>query len=372
MIPLVDMSAIRNALGDTLHRRLDAVLSSGRFILGPEVDELERRLAEYCGAVAAIGVASGTDALKIALMAHDIGPGDAVFVPAFTFVATAEAVASIGATPVFVDVALPHMTMDPDHLSAKIADVRRSGVLRPAAAMPVDLFGLPARYQEIGALAAAEGIHVIADAAQSFGGALGAARVGTLAPVSAISFYPTKPLGCFGDGGAVLTTRLDLAERIRSQRDHGFDAGRGTIERSGMNSRLDTLQAAILLARLEVFADELERRAAIAGWYSELLDGVVQTPEVPTGRHSAWAVYTVRGPRRDALRAALTQAGIGAAIYYPTPVCDFAAYRRFRTDTDDLPVTRALCAEILALPMHPYLERTTVEQICAEVCRAAG
>lgn len=372
MIPLVDMNAIRDALGDTLRGRFDAVLSSGKFILGPEVDELERRLAEYSGAAAAIGVASGTDALKIALMAHEIGPGDAVFIPAFTFVATAEVVVSVGATPVFVDVALPHMTMDPDHLSAKIADVRQSGVLRPAVVIPVDLFGLPARYEEIGALAAAEGMQVVADAAQSFGGALGAERVGALATVSAISFYPTKPLGCFGDGGAVMTTRCDLAARLRSLRDHGFDAGRETVERPGMNSRLDSLQAAVLLARFELFTDELARRETIAGWYREFLDGAAEVPEVPTGRKSAWAVYTIRSARRDALREALSQAKIGTAIYYPTPVCDFPAYRRFRLDADDLPVTRALCAEVLALPMHPYLDRTTVEQICAEVWQALG
>jgi len=370
MIPMIDMNAIRNAAGEALTARLDAVLASGKFILGPEVAELEQRLAEFSGAAAAVGVASGTDALKIALMANTIGPDDAVFIPAFTFAATAEAVVSTGATPVFIDVDLPHMTMDPVHLRERVATVRREGVLRAAAVITVDLFGLPARYEEIGALAAEEDMLLIADGAQSFGGQLGASRVGALAPVTTISFYPTKPLGCFGDGGAILTTDAGMAAKFRELRHHGFDAAGTDIVRPGMNSRLDTLQAAILLARFEIFAGELARRDVIAGWYGELLDGAVEAPEVPTGRKSAWAVYTIRSARRDALRAHLAAAGIGTAIYYPAPVCDFAAYRRFRPDEGELPVTNALCTKVLALPMHPYLDRATVERICAEVRRA--
>ncbi|NNE83292.1 MAG: aminotransferase class I/II-fold pyridoxal phosphate-dependent enzyme [Alphaproteobacteria bacterium] len=370
MIPFIDMTAIRNAAGAALTARLDAVLASGNFILGPEVAELEQRLAEFSGAAAAVGVASGTDALKIALMANEIGPHDAVFIPAFTFAATAEAVVSTGATPMFIDVALPHMTMDPVHLREKIATVRREGVLRAAAVITVDLFGLPARYEEIATLAAEEDILLIADGAQSFGGQIGTSRVGTLAPITAISFYPTKPLGCFGDGGAILTTDSGMAAKFRELRHHGFDAARENIVQPGMNSRLDTIQAAILLARFDLFVDELARRDTIAGWYGEFLDGAVEVPDIPTGRKSAWAVYTVRSAHRDALRTRLSASGIGTAIYYATPVCDFEAYRRFRRDDDELPRSRQLCAEVLSLPMHPYLDRSTVEQVCSEVRQA--
>jgi UDP-2-acetamido-2-deoxy-ribo-hexuluronate aminotransferase len=363
-IPLVDLHRQMAALGARIEARIEAVLSGGDFILGSAVRELEARLADYAGAAEAITVANGTEALMIPLMAQGIGRGDAVFIPAFTFAATAGAVALCGATPVFVDVDETTLTMDSEQLVARIEAVRRAGNLRPRAVIPVDLFGRPADYPAILSIAEAAGLWVLADAAQSFGAEQGNKRVGTLAPATAISFYPSKPLGCFGDGGAILTDDPNLAETCRRLRGHGFDES-GEARLVGMNSRLDSLQAAILLAKLETFDSELAARERAARWYGERLAGRLRTPAETDDGRSAWAVYAVRAPQRDTLRNALTAAGIASAVYYRKPLHLHPAYAAFGDGAGSLPISETVSEEILALPMHGYLDDATVERICA-------
>lgn len=366
-VPLVDVQKQMAALGEAIHARMNAVLTRGDFILGREVTELEARLADYTGVAHAITVANGTEALVIPLMALGVGPGDAVFVPAFTFAATAGAVALCGATPVFVDIDDDSLNMDPAQLKAQIAAVRQAGRLRPRAVIPVDLFGRPADYPAIRKLVQAEEMLLIADAAQSFGavqaGPEAARRAGSLAPVTTTSFYPSKPLGCFGDGGAIFADDAALAEDCRRLRGHGFDQS-GEARRVGMNSRLDTLQAAILLAKLDAFEDELAARAQAASWYEARLSAQLRTPPQPGNDRSAWAVYAIRSPRRDALRAALSAAGIASAIYYAKPLHLHTAYAGYGDGAGSLPVSEQVSREVLALPMHGYLDEATVERVC--------
>ena len=367
-IALFDLHRQKARLGTELHRRIDTVLAHGQFILGPEVDELEQALARYADVKHVIGVSSGRDALMIALMAMGVKSGDAVFVPAFTFAATAGAVASIGATPVFVDVDDSSFNMDPADLEVAIAEVKAAGALRPAAVMPVDLYGLPADYAAIGKVAARHGLSVLADAAQSFGGIAGSARVGALAPITATSFYPTKPLGCYGDGGAILTTDDVLAERVRMIRSHGR-AGTGDAAMVlGLTGRLDTLQAAILLSKLNVFGDELDRRREIAAHYTAALAGVVSTPRIPAGRESAFALYTIRVANRDDVKAELDAAGIGTGLFYRLALHQHPAFKGY--DGRHLPVSERLATEVLSLPLHADLTDGEVERVIAEV-RAA-
>lgn len=366
-VPLVDLQKQMAAIGETIQDRMAAVLSGGDFILGGAVGALETRLAAYAGVGHAIAVANGTDALQIALMAMGVGRGDAVFVPPFTFAATAGAVVLAGATPVFVDIDDTTLTMDPQRLQHAIEAVRKAGTLTPRAVIPVDLFGRPADYPAIHALARTAGLHVIADAAQSFGAKQGdgptARPVGSLAPITTVSFYPSKPLGCFGDGGAILTDDPGLAEHCRRLRGHGFDAT-GEARQVGMNSRLDSLQAAVLLAKLDVFDRELEARAQAAAWYDARLRGHLRTPAGPPDGRSAWAVYCVRAARRDQLRDALRGAGIASAIYYAKPLHLHAAYAAYGGGAGSLPVSERASAEALALPMHGYLDEPTVTRVC--------
>lgn len=367
MIPMFDVNALVKSLGDKLDREMKAVLDDGRFILGPAVNDLEARIARYSGATSATGVASGTDALRIAMLSRRIGPGDAVFVPAFTFVATAEAVVSVGAVPVFVDIRADDFTMNAQDLIRKLNMVKAEGSLRPSAVIAVDLFGLPARYDKLAPIVEEAGLVLIADAAQAFGASLGSRKVGTLAPVTALSFYPTKPLGCFGDGGALLSTVEGDDVKFRELRQHGFDRSRQEIERPGLNSRLDSLQAAILLARIGQFDEELRRRREIAGSYRQLLAGTVICPQEPPGRRSAWAVYAIRSPKRDAIRSRLSEAGIASAIFYPCPIPDYQAYAPFRKFAGELEVSRQVCGDILALPMHAFLTGEEVDRIADTV-----
>jgi dTDP-4-amino-4,6-dideoxygalactose transaminase len=297
-IPLFDLQRQRARLERDIRQRMDAVLAHGQYILGPEVEQLERELAAFSGVSHAIAVSSGRDALTIALMAMGVGAGDAVFVPAFTFAASAGAAVSAGATPVFVDVDAATYNMDPADLERAIAEVKSAGVLKARAVMPVDLYGLPADYAAINAIAAKAGLEVLADAAQSFGGGVGNRRVGSLAPVSATSFYPTKPLGCYGDGGAILADDARIAEQVRMIRSHGRSGTGDAAVVLGLTGRLDTLQAAILLSKLSVFGEELERRNAIAARYSAGLPRSVVKPQVADGMRSAWALYTIRCARQ--------------------------------------------------------------------------
>lgn len=371
LLPFVDLKAQYARLRPSIDARIRKVLEHGQYVLGPEVDELEKALAAFAGSRDAIAVASGTEALRMPLMAEGIGPGDAVFLPGFTFPATAEVVVSLGASPVFVDVTETSYNIDPFALERAVADTHRKGKLRPRAVMPVDLFGLPADYAAISAIAQKNELFVLADAAQSFGAALGNRRVGTLAPVTATSFFPAKPLGCYGEGGAIFTDDADRAKVLRSIRMHGAGDERYDIVRIGTNGRLDTLQAAILLAKLEAFADELRAREQWAVAFDEHFASLdIVRPPRQTGTTSAWAQYCVRVKRRDSVREALAKRGIPTAIYYPKPLHFQPAYERFGDGPGSLPVSEKICNEIIGLPMHPYLDAGLVERIAMAVAAA--
>jgi dTDP-4-amino-4,6-dideoxygalactose transaminase len=364
-VTLYALDRQRARIETRLSAGMDRVLDHGQFILGPEVTALEAELAGYCGVPHAIGVSSGRDALIMALMALDIGSGDAVFVPAFTFSATAGSVASVGAVPVFVDVDVATFNMDPAALETAIANVRGEGRLQPKAVMPVDLYGLPANYEKIGLIAAREGFHVIADAAQSLGGAAPAGPVGSLAPISAVSFYPTKPLGAYGDGGAVLTNDDGLAETVREIRSHGRSGAGDEALRLGMTGRLDTLQAAVLLAKFEVFADEMVRRQQIAERYTAGLADVVSTPDVAAGFGSAWALYTVRVADRDRVRKDLSDAGIQTGLFYPTPLHRHGAFQPWVSPGESHTVAEQLSQDVLSLPIYPDLTDSEADRVIA-------
>jgi dTDP-4-amino-4,6-dideoxygalactose transaminase len=365
---MVDLQAQRARIGTDVDAAIARVLQHGAFVNGPEVHELEAALAERAGGGEAVACASGTDALVMAMLALGIGPGDAVFVPAFTFVATAEAVVLCGATPVFVDVDEASTCMDPASVERAAAGLEG---LRPAAVVPVDLYGRPADYGALHPVAERLGATVVADAAQSFGAALQGRPVGSLAPITSLSFFPSKPLGCYGDGGAVLAQDPALAEVLRSIRAHGQGGHRYEHVRIGLNGRLDTLQAAVLLQKLRVFDDELVRRDEVARRYDAGLAGVVATPERPEGASSAWAQYTIRSADRDGLADALSAAGIATAIHYPCPLHRQPAYRDQPADPAGLPVAEALAASVLSLPMHPYLAEDVQDRII-ETVRAAA
>jgi len=370
-IPFLDLKAQQARLGTGLRARLDAVLAHGQFILGPEVKELEARLAAFCGAKHCVTVSSGTDALQIAMMAEGIGAGDAVFLPAFTYTATAEVPLLLGATPVFVDVDPRTFQIDLAHLKARIDEVRNAGVLRPRAVIGVDLFGQPADWPGIAAIAGPE-MFTLDDCAQSFGAALGGKRLGTAADATATSFFPSKPLGAYGDGGALFTESDERAELYRSLRTHGEGATRYEVLRIGMNGRLDTMQAAVLLAKLDVFEAEMARREEIAKIYDAALTDVLDVPARVPGSVSAWAVYAVLLPDaalREVAQSALRAAGIASAVYYPRPLHRQPAYAACH-DGAALPVSENLAARIMALPIHPDLTDAQAKRVAA-VLRAA-
>jgi len=356
-IPFLDLKAQQTRLGPALRQRIDAVLAHGQYILGPEVTELEQKLAAFTGAKHCVTVSSGTDALQIALMAENIGPGDAVFLPAFTYTATAEVILVLRATPIFVDIDPETFQIDPAHLKSRIAEVKAGSKLRPAAIIGVDLFGQPANWPEITAIADADNIFTIDDCAQSFGASLANRRLGTFAHATATSFFPSKPFGAYGDGGALFTDSDDRAALYRSLRTHGEGATRYEVLRIGMNGRLDTIQAAILLAKLEIFEQELARREAIAKLYDEGLQTLVQTPVRVANSTSAWAIYAIlleNSAQRDQAQSALRSAGIATAIYYPRPLHHQPAYVASH-DATKLPISEDISTRILALPIHPDL-----------------
>ena len=373
-IPFLDLKAQQARIEGRLRPRLDAVLAHCQFVLGPEVAELEGKLAAYCGARHCVGVSSGTDALQIAMMAEGIGPGDAVFLPAFTYTATAEVPLVLGATPVFVDVDPRTFQIDPAHLQARVTQVRAAGRLRPRALVGVDLFGQPADWPALNAIAEAEGLFTLDDCAQSFGGALHGARLGTMAHATTTSFFPSKPLGAYGDGGALFTEDDGRAALYRSLRTHGEGAARYEVLRTGMNGRLDTMQAAVLLAKLEVFDDELAIRERIAGIYDRRLGNLLDTPvRVPGGR-SAWAIYAVLLPdaaTRTRVQDGLRAHGVPTAIYYPRPLHRQPAYAGHH-DGAALPVSDDLAGRILALPIHPDLSDAQAERVCDAVAAVLG
>lgn len=367
-LPLIDLAAQRRQLGGRIEAAIARVLEHGRFILGPEVSALEQALAARVGVRHAITCASGTDALRLALLARGIGAGDAVFVPTFTFAASAEAVALAGATPVLVD-AGADFTLEPASLLEAIAAIGREGALRPRAVIAVDLFGQPARYEDIRPIARAHGLFVLQDAAQSFGASWRGEPVGRQGDAAATSFYPSKPLGAYGDGGAVLTDDDDLAARVRSLARHGVGQG-GLHVRIGVNSRLDTLQAAVLLARLPALDAERTARARIAKRYAEALEGLVEVPRARADVEHAWSCYTIASGRRDVLTEGLAACGIASAIYYRRPLHLQPAYAGFPRVS--LPVAETLAGRVVSLPMHAYLEARDQARIIATISSLLG
>lgn len=377
-IALFDMKAQQALIRADLDRRLAAVLDSGAFINGPEVRELEASLAAFAGCAHAVGVSSGTDALQIAMMAEGIGRGDAVFLPAFTYTATAEVPLVLGATPVFVDVDPVTFNLDLADLERRLALVIQEGRLRPRAVVGVDLFGLPADWPAIEAICAKHRMFALDDAAQGFGAALHGKRLGRWGHAAALSFYPTKTLGCYGDGGALLTEDADRAELYRQLRTHGEGKTRYEVLRTGMNGRLDTMQAAVLLAKLPLFEAELAARTKVATAYGEGLRGLVQVPSSIPGADHAWGLYSVvlpAGVDRARVQDVLKSQGVPSGIYYPKPLHHQPAYAGAHASgiaggPPPLPLSEALCERILSLPMHPYLTEDEVSRVIAAM-RAA-
>jgi dTDP-4-amino-4,6-dideoxygalactose transaminase len=372
-IALFDMKAQQALIRPELDRRLAAVLDSGAFINGPDVRELETALAAFAGCGHAVGVSSGTDAIQIAMMAEGIGRGDAVFLPAFTYTATAEVPLVLGATPVFVDVDSSTFNLDIADLERRIALVKRDGRLRPRAVIGVDLFGLAADWPAIEAICARQEMFALDDAAQAFGGALNGKRLGRWGHATALSFYPTKTLGCYGDGGALLTDDGERAELYRQLRSHGEGKSRYEVLRTGMNGRLDTMQAAVLLAKLPLLEQELAARTRIAARYAAALGDTVQVPSTKPGADHAWGLYSVllpAGSDRARVQDAMKAQGVPSGIYYPKPLHHQPAYAGAHAASivggpAPLPVSEMLCTRILALPMHPYLTDQETARVAA-------
>jgi dTDP-4-amino-4,6-dideoxygalactose transaminase len=368
-VPFIDLAAQRHRLGKSVDEAVSRVLTHCQFINGPEVTQLEAALAAFSGAKHVVSCASGTDALLMVLMAKGVGRGDAVFCPSFTFCATGEAVALTGATPVFVDVDEATFNMDAGSLKRGIATAIKCG-LQPRAVIPVDLFGQSADHDAIGAIAGAEGMFVLDDAAQAFGASYKGRRLGTFGLVTATSFFPAKPLGCFGDGGAIFTDDAELAETLRSIRAHGQGSDKYDNVRLGLTGRLDTLQAAILIEKLKIFEDEIAARNVVAERYARGLGNIVSVPRLASGCTSVWAQYTIRLPKgsdRDAFAAALKAKGIPTAIYYPKSMHQQTAYGDFPVADGGVPISEALSDDVISLPMHAYLDEPTQERIIRAV-----
>ena len=368
----IDLGAQRARIRDRLRAAIDSVVDDGRYILGPQVAEFEKKIAAYVGTRHAVACANGTDALLLPLYAHGIGPGDAVFVPSFTFAATAEVVALAKAEPVFVDVDADTYNIDIASLEAAIAMVKKEGRLKPKAIIPVDLFGLAADYDAIMEIAAREDLLVVEDAAQSIGGRADATMCGAFGHIAGTSFYPAKPLGCYGDGGAMFTNDDALAEKLRSFAFHGKGETQYDNIHIGINSRLDTLQAAILIEKLAILEDEMEARRRVAQRYAEGLGDVVKAAGNPGEGRSAWAQYAIETPKRDGLKAHLQEKGIPSVIYYVKPLHSQVAYRDFPRTPTGLTVSETLPGRILCLPMHPYLSEADQDLIIETIRNYIG
>ncbi|KZD20582.1 DegT/DnrJ/EryC1/StrS family aminotransferase [Tardiphaga robiniae] len=368
-VPFIDLNAQRQRLGTSIDEAVTRVLNHCQFINGPEVAKLEAELAKYCGAKHVISCASGTDALMMVLMAKKIGPGDAVLCPSFTFCATGEAVALVGASPVFVEVDEVTFNISPESVKRGIATAKKAG-LKPRAIIPVDLFGQPADLDAINAIAEAEGLFVLEDAAQAFGATYKGKRIGTSALATTTSFFPAKPLGCFGDGGAIFTDDDQLAEDLRSIRIHGQGSDKYDNVRLGITGRLDTIQAAVLLEKLKIFDDEIAARNKVADRYARSLGNLVTVPRVAEGNTSIWACYVIRLPKgtdRDAFANALKAQGVPTAIYYAKSMHMQTAYRDYPVVDGGLPVCEALSADVISLPVHAYLDEATQDRVIQAV-----
>src|SRR6218665_3150071 len=363
----IDLQAQRARLGEPLNQAIAQAVASGQWILGPPVKELESQLAKFAGVKHVVACPNSTHALHLPLMAWGIGPGDAVFVPAFTFAATAEVVALVGASPVFVDVREDTFNMDADSLKAAIAMVKREGKLTPRAVMPVDLFGQPADYRALEPIIRAEKLLVLCDTAQGFGATLDGRVTGSIGDCAGTSFFPAKSLGCYGDGGAIFTNDDELITTLPSLHVHGQGADRYDNVRVGLNSRLDTIQAAVLLEKLKIYTDEIETRDTIASAYNEKLGNLkpVIVPPITKGARSVWAQYTLRVEKRDALQAALKEQGIPSMVYYHRPVALQKAYAEY--PRGPVPISEKLGAEVISLPMHPYLTDEQQDRIVAAI-----
>ena len=362
-INFIDLSAQQKLIRSKIDLGIKKVLDHGQYIMGPEVREFEATLQIFTGAKHAITCANGTDALTLVLMAWGVGYGDAVFVPSFTYVASAEAPSQIGATPFFIDVCEETFNINPESFKQAILDCKGLG-LNPAAVIVVDLFGQPADVDSITNIAHSENIKVLVDAAQSFGASSKGRCVGTMGDATTTSFFPAKPLGCYGDGGAVLTDNDNDAELIKSIRLHGKGSEKYDNVRIGLNSRLDTIQASILLEKIKIFHDELSLRDKVAEEYESRLSEYIKTPMLPSYLTSAWAQYTLRlGNKRDFVKSHLNTSGISSVIYYPLPLCEQAGYKHFPSVSTGTEVSKALSKEVLSLPMHPYLKKHQIGQI---------
>jgi dTDP-4-amino-4,6-dideoxygalactose transaminase len=365
-VAFIDLQAQRARISARMDAAIARVLAHGGFIMGPEVAEVERELARRCGAKHVITCSSGTTALVMALMARDVGRGDAVFVPSFTFTATAEAPAILGATPVFVDIQPDTFNLDAASLERAIAVAKQTG-LRPACVVPVDLFGQPADYDAIKTVADRHGLWVLGDAAQSFGAHYKGKALGTCADITTTSFYPSKPLGCYGDGGAIFTDDDDAAKRLRQVRVHGQSHDRNDNVRVGLTGRFDSIQAAVLLEKLTIFDAECVAREAVAARYTIGLKDIVTTPVIGAGCTSVWGQYTIASPRRDRIAATLQAQNIPTHLFYPKPIHTQPPYRGFPVATGGLPVTERLAQEAISLPMHPYLTPEAQDRVVAAV-----
>lgn len=352
----IDLGAQYIHLKEKIDQRIHKVLDHGNYIMGPEVEDFENQLAQYVGVKHAISCANGTDALQLAMMVLDIKAGDAVFCPTFTFFATAEVIAYAGATPVFVDSDPDTFNICPQDLERRIQSVLEEGKLRPRAVIAVDLFGLPADYAALESLCQRYELKLIEDAAQGFGGEINGKRAGSFGDMATTSFFPAKPLGCYGDGGAIFTNNDEYANLLRSYRVHGKGKDKYDNVRIGLNSRLDTLQAAILLEKLAAFPSELKARNKVASIYSTQLSNHFQTPHIPEGYLSSWAQYTLKSESRDLLMSELKSAGIPTMIYYGTCMHQQTAFNYLNHTDSDFPVASSLCKTVFSLPMHPYLE----------------
>lgn len=370
----IDLKAQQDRIRPQIDEAIKRVLDHGKYIMGPEVFELEERLADYVGVKHCISCANGTDALLISLMAQGVGPGDAVFTTPFTFVATGEVISLLGATPVFVDIDPRTFNIDPQKLEETIINFdQRSTIndqpLTPKGIIPVDLFGLPADYDAINTIARNHDLFVLEDAAQGFGGAYKGRKAGSLADVATTSFFPAKPLGCYGDGGAIFTDDDELAEKLCSIRVHGKGNDKYDNVRIGVNGRLDTLQAAIVLEKLDIFPDEIQARQRVANTYTQLLRNVVSvtTPVIPDGYVSAWAQYSILTSERRGLQQELIKGGIPSAVYYPKPLHLQTAYVSAGHVVGNFPVSENIAGQILSLPMHPYLNDLELARICSAI-----
>jgi dTDP-4-amino-4,6-dideoxygalactose transaminase len=370
-IPFIDLAAQRARIGARIDEKVLDVLASCRFVNGPEVGAFEDQLAAFAGAKHAVSCSSGTDALALLLMAWGVKPGDAVFCPAFTFCATAEVVPYVGATPVFVDVKADTFNMDPESLEQAIAVAIEQG-LTPRVVIPVDLFGQPADYDAILPIAEKHGLKVLCDTAQGFGGTWNNKRTGSIGDATATSFFPAKPLGCYGDGGAILTDDAELVTVLKSLREHGQGVDKYQNVRIGMTARLDTLQAAVLIEKLAIFEEEVAARDRVARRYNELLKDVATVPVVDERATSVWAQYTIRlAPGvRDGLADRLKAQGVPTAVYYRLPMHLQPAYKHYPSAGAILPVCETLAEEVISLPMHAYLDETTQDRIVEAVKRA--